>query len=143
MELDEAFSPADTRVGAKILDGELIVINFDTGYYYASTGTGVVIWRQIEAGGSLRQVTDALVRHYDVAPEQAERDARAFLEKLALEGLLQPGAAVPAPDSPPGESAAERPPYAPPELVKFDDMAELFAIDPPLVIKSRNEGGLG
>jgi len=98
MELDDAFSPADTRVGAKILDGELIVINFDTGYYYASTGTGVVIWRQIEAGGSLRQVTDALVRHYDVVPEQAERDARAFLEKLALEGLLQPGAAVPALD---------------------------------------------
>jgi hypothetical protein len=136
MELDSAFAPADSRVAAKVLDGELIVINLDTGYYYASTGTGVAIWQQIEAGASLRQVIVTLVSQYDVTAERAERDARAFVEKLALETLLIPAAAGANPMSP-GERTDGKLPYAAPELVKYDDMAEQFAMDPPLVAKSR------
>ena len=138
MELDSAFAPADSRVAAKVLDGELIVINLDTGYYYASTGTGVAIWQQIETGASLRQVVDALVSRYDVAADRAERDARAFVEKLALETLLVPAASRAADH---GLTAAPiapaKLPYAPPELTKYDDMAEQFAMDPPLVAKQR------
>ncbi len=137
MDLDEGFLPADARVAAKVLDGELIVINLDTGYYYASTGAGVAIWQQIEAGASLRQVVDALVRQYDVAPERAQSDARAFIEKLTVESLLVPGGASREARATQGEAAARRLVYAPPELVKFDDMAEQFAMDPPLVVRSR------
>ena len=136
MELDSAFAPAHSRVAAKVLDGELIVINLDTGYYYASTGTGVAIWQQIEAGASLRQVIAALIGRYDVDAPRAEHDARAFVEKLAVETLLVP-AAVGVGSTPVSESVANRLPYAPPELVKYDDMAEQFAMDPPLLAKSR------
>ncbi len=136
MELDSAFAPAHSRVAAKVLDGELIVINLDTGYYYASAGTGVTIWQQIEAGASLRQVVAALVSRYDVAADRAERDACAFLEKLAMESLLVPATAT-VPSLPAPESIANRLPYAAPELAKYDDMAEQFAMDPPLLAKSR------
>jgi hypothetical protein len=137
MDLDQAFTPAEPRVAAKILDGELIVINLDTGYYYASTGAGVAIWKQVEAGATLRQVSAELIRCYDVPPERAERDARAFLEKLIVEALVEPGAVARSPGRPPSTTIDERVPYAPPELLKFDDMAEQFAMDPPLVSRSR------
>ncbi len=140
MELDSAYAPADSHVAAKVLDGELIVINLDTGYYYASAGTGVAIWQQIEAGASLRQVVAALVERYDVAADRAERDARAFVEKLALETLLvETGPAGPSRGNVPIDrnGAAAKLPYAAPELVKYDDMAEQFAMDPPLVAKQR------
>ncbi len=137
MELDDTFSLANPRVAAKILDGELIVINLSTGYYFSSTGTGVAIWQEIEAGASLRQVVDSLVRRYEVAPQQAECDARAFLDKLMSEALLEPATAARSLGTHASESAAERLPYEPPELLKFDDMAAQFAVDPPLMIKSR------
>ena len=133
MQLDQAFAPAKLRVAAKVLDGELTIINLENGLYYASSGSGVTIWQQIEQHASLRQVIDQLISSYDVAPDRAEHDARAFLQKLAAEDLLEPstaGAARP-------EDRASRLPYAPPQLDKFDDMAEQFALDPPLLVKSR------
>lgn len=138
MELDLAFAPTDLRVAAKVLDGELIVINLDTGYYYASTGAGVDIWQQIEVGASLRQVIATLVSRYDVAEERAAQDARAFVEKLALEMLLVPSVATAGVGTADMvDQAAEKLPYAAPVLLKYDDMAEQFAMDPPLVAKSR------
>ncbi|MGD9741387.1 MAG: PqqD family protein [Hyphomicrobium sp.] len=137
MDLDETFSPAGSRIAAKVLEGELTIINLDNGLYYASSGVGVTVWERMDRGASLREVVDAIVNRYDVEPGLAESDARAFLEKLRSEALVESGGPKPATPDVTGEGSLERLRYASPELLKFDDMAEHFALDPPLVIRAR------
>ena len=50
--------------------------------------TGVVLWKALEAGGSVEDLAKALTKEYDVSMEQAAQDASAFLRKLQEAGCL-------------------------------------------------------
>jgi hypothetical protein len=129
------FRLPDGRIEANILDGELIVINLDSGYYFSSTGIGAQIWQAALDGLSVTDIANALAGHYGLSAQAIFRDASSFLQKLIEEGLLEKehlepnghdhSMAAPAflTDAPPA--------YSPPELTKFDDLVENFAIDPP------------
>ena len=51
--------------------------------------TGVVLWKALEAGGSVEDLAKALTKEYDVSMEQAVQDASAFLRKLQEAGCLE------------------------------------------------------
>jgi Coenzyme PQQ synthesis protein D (PqqD) len=113
------------------MDGELVVINLRNGLYYASSGVGVHIWQRLEQGASVSQIVHDVVGHYDVPAERAATDVTAFIDKLTNESLVEASDAMPA-AAPESLSSANRQRYESPSLTTFDDMAETFALDPPL-----------
>jgi hypothetical protein len=117
------------HVAAKLMDGELVIINLRNGLYYASTGVGVRIWRGVELGAPLSRIVGDVVAHYEVPTERATADVSAFIDKLVSESLLEPGTATSA-TLPDGAERGQ--PYESPVLTTYDDMAETFALDPPL-----------
>ena len=58
---DAQFQPVEHAAG-KVMDGELVVINFHSGLYYSSLGVGTVIWQLMEAGQSLEVMAATIAR---------------------------------------------------------------------------------
>lgn len=120
------------EVAAKIVDGEAILINLMSGVYYTVEGAGAEIWSRLENGSSIAQLSVSIAESYDVGPEQAHKDVERLVKELLEEGLIVPdgGPADPAEvatGAGPGSAT-----YETPRLVKYDDMADMFALDPPL-----------
>jgi hypothetical protein len=118
------------EIVSKIVDDEAVIINLTTGYYYSATGVGAVIWEMMEAGHGLRQIAEAIAARYEVTADQAERDVLALAQKLLDEKIMIP--AAPAASAIVPAAVAVRMPYRGPELSRFGDLAEHFALDPPL-----------
>jgi hypothetical protein len=114
------------------LDDEAIIINLETGLYFALNGTGADAWTLLTQSGQPASVGLALARRYDVDPGAVRFDLDRLLKLLVDEGLLVAGdedGQRPADevDLPPLPEAAQ---YAAPELESFDDLDSLLLLDP-------------
>lgn len=122
----------DGQVVGRIAGDEVIIINFRTGVYYSLTGAGLEMWPAIERGSTAAALRDRIAAAYAMAPDAVEADIIALLEQMILEGLVQrsdePAVPEPAEYIPAGRA------YEKPALARFDDLADSFAVDPPLEI---------
>ena len=114
-------------VSSDDIEGEVVAIHLGTGVYYSLRGPAAVLWEALARPADAAALAAALAAQFVVPPEQAGRDAAAFLQRLAAENLVVPVAAVPAPGSP--APAGARRPYAPPELERFADLQDLLLLD--------------
>ncbi len=127
---DDVLCANERQVAAKVMDGEAILINLSTGAYYSIGATGGFIWSLIERRLSVSEIVRALTARYEVDRGRAIADVLRLGDELRAEGLIgistgEAGGAAP-------DSCVERLSYEAPELQKFTDMAEMFALDPPL-----------
>ena len=121
----------EQQVAAKVMDGEAIVINLSTGIYYSLGTTGGFIWSLIEKRPCINDVIRCVTEHYDVDKAEAERDVLRLCVDLCNEGLAV-GSVVAVADTVLTGPAGQRLPYETPAIEKYTDMAEMFALDPPL-----------
>lgn len=77
------------HVVARELEGELVVLNLETGLYFGLDEVGVVIWERLTDGDTLEGATAAVVERYDVDRERAETDIVALVEKLREASLVE------------------------------------------------------
>ena len=121
---------------AKVIDGEAIVINVVTGRYYSLEGSGALAWSWLAAGATVAEAAAALAERFGVDVARARDDLAPVADELVAEELLLRGDAVAAgPDPALAESEGLRAvggPYAAPKVVRFTDMEDLLAFDPPL-----------
>lgn len=109
------------------MDGELVVINFNSGLYYSSVGIGTAIWQLMEAGQSLGTIAATIARDTGAAPAGVETDVTGFLDQLLAADLIEATTGSAA------EAAIEYSgTYAAPTLTAFNDLEKSFALDPPL-----------
>jgi len=131
ISLSQIISANEQQVAAKVMDGEAILINLTTGAYYSIPSTGGFIWSLVERKLSIDEIVRAVAAHYKVTREQAEADVLRLAEELHAEGLVTMATGVTASGVAPQPIGAPLP-YQVPTLEKFTDMAEMFALDPPL-----------
>lgn len=123
------YSLCDHTAG-RVVDGELVAINLQTGLYFASSGIGPVIWSGIEAGHEVGQIAAAIARHFGVPENRIADDVRAFLERLTEADLIAPTGGPGTAGGPLDGLPAGT--YQPPTLDSYNDLEQAFAIDPPL-----------
>lgn len=71
------------------IDGEAVLLDMESSYYFSLNETGTFIWRALEAGQQESEIIDGLLQAYDVSADQARRTVSDFLTSLRREGLLQ------------------------------------------------------
>ena len=121
------------EVAAKVIEGEAVLINLATGIYYSMRGSGAYVWLQLEPGSSVSRLSASLVDRYGIDLERARQDVERLVDELRSEGLVaSSGVPAAAGGTPTVGLAATPEPYETPRLEKFDDMADMFALDPPL-----------
>jgi hypothetical protein len=127
----------DDEVAAEIVDGEAVVINLGTGMYYTLAGIGCEAWAMVEQRLSLAEMSERLAARYRVAPATVLGDLQRLAGELLDEGLVCPAAdpsGIVSQVAAAHDPAAAGPAYAPPELCRYTDMAEVLALDPPLPV---------
>lgn len=88
IEPDSVVVARDDHV-ATTVDGEVILLNKETGTYQGLEGVGPEVWEAIQEPTSVESVAETIAAEYDVSPGRCERDVREFVEALAAEGLAR------------------------------------------------------
>jgi hypothetical protein len=120
---------ASDKVIGKVVDDEAVVINLETGLYYGIDGLGAKAWDWLAAGVTSGEISRAIAARY---PDQAqiERDVAGFIDGLSAAGLLSIAPAGDGPALPADIAWPEA--FSPLEMITYDDVAEMVALDPPL-----------
>ena len=126
----------EEEIAAQIIDAEAVLINLGTGMYYTMDGTGCEVWAMIERRLTLAEMSHALAVRYAVAPAAVLNDLQRLAGELLEEGLvrLTPEAGDTGIGEPLSALSPAASPYAPPNLCRYTDMAEVLALDPPLPV---------
>jgi hypothetical protein len=128
--LQDGFELNNQDAVAKVLSGEVILLNLTSGMYFSMDGVGTTIWQLLERGHSPEQVAGAVSEQHDVTRERVTADVLRITEELVDAGLIVPtDRPAPALDESP---AAEDLRYEEPRLNTYGDMSDLLALDPPM-----------
>jgi hypothetical protein len=123
--MKETYRLNEPSVACEVMEGDLILLHFDSGFYYSVQGTGAAICRHLLAGGTISAAVARLAAHYGIPAEQVRREAGAFVAHLVKEGLLVPAAM----GSDGRTMAAPVGAYEAPRCEKFEDMADQLLLD--------------
>jgi len=122
---------ASEQITSEILDGEVMIVNLETGSYYSMTGPGAEIWQCLQAGSRREEILEWLTRHYEVNAGQIESKVQGILDQLLEEKLIRTDEN---PESNPKQNyfseVSARRPFSDPTFNKYTDRQELLLLDP-------------
>ena len=124
-----SFRLGSPNVVSETVDGEAVILNLDSGYYYGLDAIASLIWDSLRAGVGEEALVAAFADHFRIGPGAAEAAVAAFADRLVEENLLTPTEAPdPAPPSLPYPPAGVA--FTTPVLTRYEDIQELLIIDP-------------
>jgi hypothetical protein len=112
------------------LDGEVIVVNLDTGTYYSLDGVAAEIWAAVERGLTVEEAVAEAADHHGTSRQVVEPAVTRFLAELAREELIvtvNGSKPIAAPAMTDGTAQGS---FPEPVLNKHTDMQELLLLDP-------------
>lgn len=71
------------------LNGEIAILNPESGLYFSLNEVGSLIWKSISDRCSIAEITEVILEAYDVEPRQAEADTLRLINELNRAGLVQ------------------------------------------------------
>lgn len=84
------------RVSADVifrdLDGEAVLLDFNSGHYFGLNAVGTRVWTLIASGASVADAAAAVAAEFDAAPGEVARDVEDLVADLVARGLLVTGA---------------------------------------------------
>jgi hypothetical protein len=110
------------------IDGETIIIDFESGSYYSVREVANQIWTWIGEGTYVDQIVAQASNHYTGTQVEIESAVRAFIASLAEAALIvatEPSALPSTLVQTSGEA-----PFSPPILERYTDMQDLLLLDP-------------
>jgi len=132
LDRDTRFRPNLAKVAAKVIDGEAILINLDTGAYYSMEGVGGAIWHLVENQLTVSDMVETITTAYKAPAEKVEPDVHRTLEELLKEDLVVAAdEATVRQGEEPNADLANGQAYEAPVLNAYHDMSALLALDPP------------
>jgi hypothetical protein len=130
--MQQLLKPNTGEFTTKVVDGEAILINLSNGMYYSMDLVGGFVWQLIEAGHGIDGIIEAVAGRYGVSEATVKQDIEQLAQQLLDEKIVLSANGEAAAEPVEIEAAAAPEAYAVPQLEKFDDMVDLFALDPPL-----------
>ncbi len=72
----------------RIINGEAVIMNLTTGYYYSINEVGARIWDLCDGGHSIKDIALFISQEFDTAEERAGQDVVELLNDLDSEKLV-------------------------------------------------------
>ena len=70
------------------LDGEMVILNLESGMYFGLDPIGTRIWQLCETHSSLGAVLEAMQNEFDAPDETLRTDLLALIDQLSSRGLI-------------------------------------------------------
>jgi hypothetical protein len=112
------------------IEGEVILIDLDTGTYYSLRESGADVWEAVGRGASETEIADALSRRYEGSAEEIRSTLRDLLGRLEEEGLIEEAEGGADGSFTLGEPEAGLGSFRAPVFEKHTDMQDLILLDP-------------
>ena len=87
--IDHIFRKSTGKFAESEVDGELVLMNIDTGHFHALKGTGLAIWRLVDGKRTLAAIQAELQRDYDVDEARCRSESAQFLASLKAAGFVE------------------------------------------------------
>jgi hypothetical protein len=93
MNASETIAPTSTLIANKRsaacdLDGEMVILNLDSGMYFGLNPVGATIWNHIQSERSFEEVIAHLLHEYKVDRARCEAEVTLLLQKMNSQGLI-------------------------------------------------------
>jgi hypothetical protein len=72
----------------EVVDGELVLLNLDSGQYFGLNRTGTRIWELLGSTPHLDDVERVLAEQYRIEPSRARQDLDELIAELERAGLV-------------------------------------------------------
>jgi hypothetical protein len=134
VNLTTRYQVSGPHVVNETIDGEVVLIDLQSGRYFCIRGLGVPIWNGICGGAMVGSLVSLVGPSPEVDHATLEGAVVDFLDELEREGLVReshgeaPLAGVTEP--PPGMDRRAAVPFERPVLEKYTDLADLLVMDP-------------
>lgn len=136
MELMHPIRINTPQIVHESIDGEVIIIDFECGYYYSLRYVAAQIWNMIDSGVPVPYILDTLKQRFVGEPEVIVQTTCQFLDLLQKSQLIVE-ADIPTPQL---SAAAEvalsasdtgvMQPFVAPTIQQYTDMQDLLLLDP-------------
>jgi len=83
-----AYTIDSKRIAWDEIDGEMLIINVETGYYFSLDGVGSLIWSMLAEGVDERDMVARIMSEYEVDESRARDDLYELVDALAAEELV-------------------------------------------------------
>jgi hypothetical protein len=120
----------EPAVAAELHDGDAILINFENGRYYDTSGAGGEIVRLLLEAHTVGEIANEMARLSGAAESEVVRAIDVFVEALIAEGLIVPTTAPKEPRVPGAISCALAQPFVAPGLNRHLELEDLLQLDP-------------
>jgi hypothetical protein len=84
----ESIAVASNELVTANLEGEVVILGFNSGSYYGLDQVGAFVWALLQNPRKVSDVRDAIFEKYDVGFDRCEQDLLALLVKLADKQLI-------------------------------------------------------
>jgi PqqD family protein of HPr-rel-A system len=74
---------------AGLVDGDLMLLNIETGHYHQVNPTGRRIWELLEQPRTLDEICAALGDEFNVSPQDCLAQTRAFIQELVQRNIIE------------------------------------------------------
>ncbi len=71
------------------LGDDIIILDLRAGLYFGLDNVGALVWELVQQPKSVRDLRQAILETFEVAPEVCERDLVALLRELAAKNLIE------------------------------------------------------
>ena len=135
MNSSDCFRVNNPNVIHEVIDGEVVIVNLNTGNYYSIEKLGAAIWSFIDTAAALDQITDAIADRYEGNRKDIEIAVNKLVNQLVEEDII----VLDKSRKPNGEITSsgtavrthtEKLRFEEPVLNKYTDMEELLLLDP-------------
>jgi hypothetical protein len=83
---------AADSVVSRELDGEMVLLNLDTGIYFGLDAVGSDMWRAMLASASLGDAASAVEAEYEIAADEVRDDLLRLANQMLAKGLVRSAA---------------------------------------------------
>jgi len=88
MEREKHYRINSEKVVWRNIDGEAVILDLDSGYYYRLNPTGTAIWQMLEEYKKPEQIIKKLAQEYSLSEEKTEKDFFDLIADLKKDKLV-------------------------------------------------------
>ena len=74
----------------RVIEGEAVILSLETKVLRGLNPVGSRVWELIDGQRSVEEIVGVIVEEFDVAPQEAARDVRGFVQEILDRGLVTP-----------------------------------------------------
>jgi hypothetical protein len=75
------------------LDGEMVLLDIESGIYFGIDPVGTIIWNKLSEGADVEVIISSILSEYDIDADTVRADVATFIETLRDKNLIVPNAA--------------------------------------------------